>query len=154
MIERIHYINNYCNSNILLSYQQKLSTLRANTAETKKSLFAQQFATSGSGLFGVPEEQMKNLLTSRDKSKKSGVETASNVTAQFSKPSLISGEGLTGSANERVHLDKAIDEIHSENVAKLEAMTKDEILEEQARIKASLGKKVVDTTVYARNKFY
>ena len=131
----------------LLSYQQKLSTFRANTAETKKSLFAQQFATSGSDLFGVPEEQMKNLVTSRDGRKKSGVETASNVTAQFSKSSVISGEGLTGSSNERVRLDKAIDEIHCENVARLKAMTKDEILEEQARIKASLGKRVVDATV-------
>ncbi|XP_015763602.1 PREDICTED: RNA polymerase II-associated protein 1-like [Acropora digitifera] len=122
---------------------QKLSTFRANTAETKKSLFAQQFATLGSDLFGVPEEQMKNLVTSRDERTKSDVEAASNVTAQFSKSSVISGEGLTGSANERVHLDKAIDEIHSENVARLEAMTKDEILEEQARIKASLDPSLV-----------
>ena len=90
---------------------------------------------------------MKNLVTSRDGRKKSGVVTASNVTAQFSKSSVISGEGLTGSSNERVRLDKAIDEIHCENVARLKAMTKDEILEEQARIKASLGKRVVDATV-------
>lgn len=131
-----------------LSSQQELSTFRGSTAETKKSLFAQQFATSGSDLFGVPEEQMKDLTTSRDKSKKSGVKTASNVTAQFSRPSLVSGEGLTGSTNERVHLNKAIEEIHSENVAKLESMTKDEILEEQARIKAALGEKVVDSTVH------
>ncbi|XP_029211731.2 RNA polymerase II-associated protein 1-like isoform X2 [Acropora millepora] len=98
---------------------------------------------SGSDLFGVPEEQLKNLVTSRDERKKSGIEAASNLTAQFSKSSVISGEGLTGSANERVHLDKAIDEIHSENVARLEAMTKDEILEEQARIKASLDPSLV-----------
>lgn len=102
---------------------------------------------SGSDLFGVPKEQMKNLVASRDERKKSGVDTASNVIPQFSKSSVISGERLTGSANERVHLEQAIDEIHSENVARLEAMTKDEILEEQARIKASLGKRVVDATV-------
>ena len=37
-------------------------------------------------------------------------------------------------------LNKEVEEIHKENIAKLESMSQEEILEEQARIKASLGK--------------
>ena len=37
-------------------------------------------------------------------------------------------------------LNKEVEEIHKENIAKLESMSHEEILEEQARIKASLGK--------------
>jgi len=61
-------------------------------------------------------------------------------TAQFSKPSLISGEGLVEHAGKTMLLNKEVEEIHNENVAKLESMSQEEILEEQARIKASLGK--------------
>lgn len=63
-------------------------------------------------------------------------------TAKFSKPSLISGEGLVQHAGEKILLNKEVDEIHNENVAKLESMTQEEILEEQARIKASLGEEI------------
>ena len=43
-------------------------------------------------------------------------------------------------AGKKFSLNKEVEEIHNENVAKLESMTQEEILEEQARIKASLGK--------------
>ena len=65
---------------------------------------------------------------------------ASDATVHFPRSSVLSGEGLFGSAGEKILLNQAVDEIHNENVAKLESMTQDEILEEQARIKASLGK--------------
>ena len=42
-------------------------------------------------------------------------------------------------AGKKILLNKEVEEIHNENVAKLESMTQEEILEEQARIKASLG---------------
>ena len=43
-------------------------------------------------------------------------------------------------AGKTMLLNKEVEEIHNENVAKLESMSQEEILEEQARIKASLGK--------------
>ena len=43
-------------------------------------------------------------------------------------------------AGKKILLNKEVEEIHNENVAKLESMTQEEILEEQARIKASLSK--------------
>lgn len=44
------------------------------------------------------------------------------------------------SGSKEMLLNKEVEEIHKENVAKLESMSHEEILEEQARIKASLGK--------------
>ena len=44
------------------------------------------------------------------------------------------------SGGKEVLLNKEVEEIHKENIAKLESMSHEEILEEQARIKASLGK--------------
>ena len=43
-------------------------------------------------------------------------------------------------AGKKILLNKEVEEIHNENVAKLESMTQEDILEEQSRIKASLGK--------------
>lgn len=43
-------------------------------------------------------------------------------------------------AGQKILVNKEVEEIHNENVATLESMTQEEILEEQARIKASLGK--------------
>ena len=43
-------------------------------------------------------------------------------------------------AGKKILLNKEVEEIHNENVAKLESMTQEDILEEQARIKTSLGK--------------
>ena len=58
---------------------------------------------------------------------------------KYQKSSLISGEGLAQGSERKTLKDKAVDEIHKENVAKLEAMTHEEIMEEQARIKSALG---------------
>ena len=44
------------------------------------------------------------------------------------------------SGSKEMLLNKEVEEIHNENIAKLESMSHEEILEEQARIKASLGK--------------
>lgn len=44
------------------------------------------------------------------------------------------------SGSKEMLLNKEVEEIHKENTAKLESMSHEEILEEQARIKASLGK--------------
>lgn len=72
---------------------------------------------------------------------------ASDAGVHFPRSSVISGEGLLGRTGEKILLNQAIEEIHNENVAKLESMTQDEIMEEQARIKASLGK-TASTRVY------
>ena len=67
---------------------------------------------------------------------------ASNTTAQFPRSSVISGKGLLGCEGDKMLSNRAVEEIHSENLAMLESMTQDEILEEQARIKSSLGKQM------------
>lgn len=67
---------------------------------------------------------------------------------QFVSSSIVSGEGLMQSGSKEMLLNKEVEEIHKENVAKLESMSHEEILEEQARIKASLGK----ARNYARHK--
>ena len=59
---------------------------------------------------------------------------------QFVSSSIVSGEGLMQSGSKEMLLNKEVEEIHKENIAKLESMSQEEILEEQARIKASLGK--------------
>lgn len=103
----------------------------------RKSLFAQQFAASGAVTFGVPKHQNLELQCTEDKH---DVIKLDSSTAKFSKPSLISGEGLVQQAGKKILLNKEVEEIHNENVAMLESMTQEEILEEQARIKGSLGK--------------
>lgn len=87
-------------------------------------------------MFGVPKQQNENLQKTKEKSKIIQMDSSST---EFSKPSLISGEGLVHHADKKTLLDKEVDEIHKENVAKLEAMTHEEIMEEQARIKSALG---------------
>ena len=57
---------------------------------------------------------------------------------------IVSGAGLVNvvggpSTSGSLALDE-VKKIHDENVAKLSALSKDEILEEQSRIRASLGK--------------
>lgn len=63
------------------------------------------------------------------------------------------------SGSKEMLLNKEVEEIHKENVAKLESMSHEEILEEQARIKSSLGKariklsiKLVTVTVVNRGE--
>lgn len=54
---------------------------------------------------------------------------------------VVSGEGLVGVAGGPSHL--ALDEvkgIHEENIKRLSALSKEEILEEQSKIMTSLGK--------------
>ncbi|XP_068681600.1 RNA polymerase II-associated protein 1-like isoform X1 [Montipora foliosa] len=121
--------------------KQKTSTLKENSSESKKSLFAQQFAVSGSVSFGVPAQLTKSLQTLREASK--DVKEVSNGTAIFFRSSLISGEGLVGCAGERGDLNQAVEKIHTENMAKLESMTEDEVLEEQARIKSTLDPSLI-----------
>lgn len=88
-------------------------------------------------MFGVPKDPNLELQCKEDKCEVIKLDTR---TTQFSKPSLISGEGLVQHAGKKILLNKEVEEIHNENVARLESMTQEEILEEQARIKASLGK--------------
>ena len=128
--------------NTFSSYQHlKASSSKGNNSEGRKSLFTQQFAASGGVTFGVPEKKINNLQLSTETSK--AVQMASKTTAQFPRSSVISGEGLLGCEGGKMLSNRAVEEIHSENLAKLESMTQDEILEEQARIKSSLGKQMI-----------
>ena len=99
-------------------------------------MFAQQFAASGAGRFGVPKQ---NDASQNAEEKKHKIVRMDPSTPKFPKPSLISGEGLVQHAGKKTLLNKEVEEIHDENIAKLESMTQEEILEEQARIRASLG---------------
>lgn len=55
-------------------------------------------------------------------------------------PTLITGEGLHGSdAAQPVEAMAEIRRIHEENVKKLSAMSEEEIFEEQAKLKQTLG---------------
>ena len=105
-------------------------------SQSRKSLFAQQFAASGAVTFGVPKHQKDNLQKTIEEVK---VTQAGSCPVKYQKSSLISGEGLAQGSERKTLKDKAVDEIHKENVAKLEAMTHEEIMEEQARIKSALG---------------
>ena len=105
-------------------------------SQGRRSLFAQQFAASDAVTFGVPKHQKDN---SQKKIEEVKVTQADSGQVKYSKSSLISGEGLTQSAEKKTLQDKAVDQIHKENVAKLEAMTHEEIMEEQTRIKSALG---------------
>ena len=105
-------------------------------SQSRKSLFAQQFAASGAVTFGVPKYQKDNLQKTIEEVK---VTQAGSCPVKYQKSSLISGEGLAQGSERKTLKDKAVDEIHKENVAKLEAMTHEEIMEEQARIKSALG---------------
>ncbi|XP_022799049.1 RNA polymerase II-associated protein 1-like [Stylophora pistillata] len=109
-------------------------------SQGRRSLFAQQFAASDAVTFGVPKHQKDN---SQKKIEEVKVTQADSGQVKYSKSSLISGEGLTQSAEKKTLQDKAVDQIHKENVAKLEAMTHEEIMEEQTRIKSALDPNLV-----------
>lgn len=87
--------------------------------------------------FGVPEQKINDVQLSAERT--SSINMESNATRQFPRSSLISGEGLMRSACEKMEANREVEEIHNENIAKLDSMTQDEIMEEQARIKSSLG---------------
>ena len=105
-------------------------------SQSRKSLFAQQFAASGAVTFGVPKHQKDNLQKTIEEVT---VTQAGSCPVKYQKSSLISGEGLAQGSERKTLKDETVDEIHKENVAKLEAMTHEEIMEEQARIKSALG---------------
>ncbi|XP_078356154.1 RNA polymerase II-associated protein 1-like, partial [Oculina patagonica] len=115
--------------------EQALST-KGTSSEGRRSLFAQQFAASGAVRFGVPKQNDDSQKT-EEKPKVIKLDSTTRIT-EFPKPTLISGKGLVQHTGEKSLLNKEVEEIHNENIAKLESMTQEEILEEQARIKASL----------------
>lgn len=117
--------------------QQKTLSSKETNSKGRQSLFAQQFAATGGITFGVPQFKTDNLQLTTDRGQ--GIKMTSNATKKFSRSSLISGEGLMGCSGEKMLLDREVEEIHTENLAKLESMTQDEIMEEQARLKSSLG---------------
>ena len=84
----------------------------------------------------MPKHQNDDLHNTHERRKVIKIDSSA---AKFPKPSLISGKGLVQHAGESTLLKKEVEEIHNENIAKLESMTQDEIMEEQARIKSSLG---------------
>ena len=119
-------------------FQQTSSSTKGNNSEGKRSLFARQFAASGGITFGVKERKRDN---SQLKMKTiESLKVNSPRAPQFVSSSIVSGEGLMQSGSKEMLLNKEVEEIHKENIAKLESMSHEEILEEQARIKASLGK--------------
>ena len=119
-------------------FQQTSSSTKGNNSEGKRSLFAQQFAASGGIIFGVKERKRDN--SQLEKKTSETLKVNSPRAPQFVNSSVVSGEGLIQSGSKEMVLNKEVEEIHKENIAKLESMSHEEILEEQARIKASLGK--------------
>ena len=117
--------------------QQKAFLSKGTNSEGRKSLFAQQFSASGGISFGVKEQKTNNLQLKTESSE--DVKMDSNLTTQFPRSFLLSGKGLVQSGGEEMLFNREVEEIHSENVAKLESMLEEEIMEEQARIKSSLG---------------
>ena len=123
--------------NIILFLQQKAFSSKGTNSEGKQSLFAQQFSASGGVSFGVKEHKTNSLQLKTESSE--AVKMDSKTTTQFPKSFLLSGKGLVQSGGEETLFNREVEQIHSENVAKLESMTEEEIIEEQARIKSSLG---------------
>ena len=123
------------NRNVFLL--QKSFSSKGINSDGKKSLFAQQFALTGGMTFGVPEQKINDVQLSAERT--SSINMESNATRPFPRSSLISGEGLMRGACEKMEANREVEEIHNENIAKLDSMTRDEIMEEQARIKSSLG---------------
>ena len=69
-----------------------------------------------------------------------GFDSSSSVTwDQFLRSSLVSGQGLSIAGASPEFARKEVEKIHEENVLQLSAMTEDEILQEQEKMKKLLG---------------
>jgi hypothetical protein len=77
--------------------------------------------------------------TEKDKENATNIESKTTQDKFTVISSLISGEGLMAGTGNQISTAKEVENIHKENLDRLATMSKEEILEEQARLKTSLG---------------
>ncbi|XP_031566687.1 RNA polymerase II-associated protein 1-like [Actinia tenebrosa] len=99
----------------------------------KISLFAQHFKASNPNSFGI---SAATSTTFAPRTKEVEPKAPKGNVAILS--SLVSGEGLITGAENQNSAAKEVENIHKENLDRLATMSKEEILEEQARLKSSL----------------
>ena len=90
--------------------------------------------------FGVLQHTVRNDSMGTTELKDETIKTHKG-TRKFEKSLVITGEGLRHhTGQQEILTDNEVEKIHQENVAKLASMTQEEIKEEQARLRVSLGK--------------
>ena len=105
----------------------------------KKSLFALHMEKHGKG--DIVGSQFKSLPTNPQIGKDVEIESRNPDRNELSFDSVLTGEGLaSGSTN----VESEIENIHNENINRLKHMTKEEILEEQEKLRASLDPNLLD----------
>ncbi|EDV24021.1 uncharacterized protein TRIADDRAFT_57077 [Trichoplax adhaerens] len=100
----------------------------SSDAKAGGSLFARQFMASTTKAVGVDDDTIKVTVVASSKT--------DTPIAAISK--LITGEGLQ--SNEAIDVQAEVKRIHEDNLHKMSAMTKDDILAEQSKLMTSMGK--------------
>ena len=105
----------------------------ASDGKGKKSLFALHMEKQGKGEMLGTQLQTPQVIVPRD------IIAMEGQVSNFEP--LLTGEGLVGSSMDS---QREVDKIHQENIDRLKSMTKEEILEEQAKLRASLDPNLLD----------
>ncbi|XP_072027596.1 RNA polymerase II-associated protein 1-like [Amphiura filiformis] len=129
----------------------------------KRSLFAQQFESSTSNQFGVSTQSQSEqpirapvsssiqphsaqpmrvpdlpLTTMASSSVEENMEMRESIVASPQEPHVISGAGLLQGSLDPERARKDIQQIHQENLGRLSAMSEEEILQEQQKLRQML----------------
>eukprot|EP00794_Sanderia_malayensis_P020498 gene20498-22515_t len=120
------------------------------TGGKKQSLFAKQFQNQGPSQFGIMQPESTMLPKQCEESTamrtcQPDVANIETVTSELSN--VITGEGL-GSECKKNEMHR----IHEENLSKLSEISEKDILEEQAKLKASLDPKILEFIKSKRQK--
>ena len=120
---------------ITIDYKSLQRSVNSDNKGKKKSLFALHMEKHGKG--DVVGSQFKSDLQAG----KDVIEIESQNPEELEFDSVLTGEGLTGGS---VNTKSEIENIHNENINRLKEMTKEEILEEQEKLRASLDPNLLD----------
>ncbi|RDD44932.1 RNA polymerase II-associated protein 1 [Trichoplax sp. H2] len=112
----------------------------SSDAKAGGSLFARQFMASTTKAVGVDDDTIKVTVVASSKT--------DTPIAAISK--LITGEGLQ--SNEAIDVQAEVKRIHEDNLHKMSAMTKDDILAEQSKLMTSMDPKLVELLKKRPNK--
>ncbi|KAJ8045598.1 RNA polymerase II-associated protein 1 [Holothuria leucospilota] len=125
----------------LISQKEGSDKLPASNKKKKKSLFAQQFQSSSPSSFGLMEGSWMQRQSAKMLDKGTEQMDTSPLMAHGVQDTsrLVIGSGL--SSEDDKDIAKAI---HEENTAKLSNMSEEEILQEQAKIKAMLDPSLLE----------
>ena len=125
---------------VTIDYKSLQRSANSDNRGKKKSLFALHMEKHGKG--EVVGSQFKpNLPDPQVGKDEIEIESQNPDRNELGFESVLTGEGLTSGS---VTAESEIENIHNENINRLKQMTKEEILEEQEKLRASLDPNLLD----------